>query len=85
MTDKKENKLRWYEFIWCCWTVIAGVASGGLIGGAIGAGASALNVKIMEGKKSLMVKYFLTLIISITALVLFTLSASLIHDLLETK
>ncbi len=68
--SQPEHPLVWYQHLWIGWPVIL-VFAGGLIGGACGGGAWAINQKVFKNTESPVMKYVLTGMISISALLVY--------------
>lgn len=62
----RDLNLRWYEYAWAA-LPIGLAAAGGAIGGACGAGAAALNIKLMQSQRGTALKFGLTGLVSLGA------------------
>jgi hypothetical protein len=60
--------LKWYQWIWCGLPILL-VVSGGAIGGAIGGLGVGLNVRIVRSDMNGAMRYALTALISVAAVV----------------
>ncbi len=64
----QKPKLQWYEGAWIGWPILL-VFVGGLIGGACGGAAVAINQQIFQKMESALLKYSLTLVVSVLAVI----------------
>ena len=73
--NEPKPKLTWYQYIWIGWP-IALVIVGGLIGGACGGAAWALNQKVFQATQHPVMRYLWTGLISIAAIITYFIVAS---------
>lgn len=70
-----ESNLKWYEHLWIGWPLVL-VVAGGLWGGACSGAAWALNRKVFRKIQEPVMRYLLTGMISVSALVLYSILAA---------
>ena len=68
------NKLKWYEYLACCWPLIL-VGIGGLLGGLCGGVAYGINANIFSKEISSAKKYIYTTLVGIGAIILYFILA----------
>jgi len=73
--------LEWYELAWCGISILL-VFFGGLIGGAIGGLSFSVNTRIFRSSMSTVEKYFATAGVSIMAVIIYFIVASLFLGLI---
>jgi len=78
-----EQKLKGFDYVWACWPVLVAFV-GGALGGACGGTAAAINVKIFKSSKSNTYKYVTSLLVSLGALVVYFVLATLFLALFHT-
>lgn len=74
-----ERRLSWYDHVWSALPVALlytggtfGLA-GNLLGGLVGAAGAYLNLRIMRGKRGAVLRYFLALLTTLGAFVVFAI------------
>lgn len=81
---KLATPLAWYQWIWIGLPVIL-VFTGGLIGGMVGGAATYLNMLVMQSNRSAALRYGMTMILSVSAVVLYGILAILLNVALGTN
>lgn len=71
----EENPLKWYEHLWIGWPLVL-VVAGGLLGGACAGVAWALNRRVFSKIHQPVMRYLITGMISVSALVCYLLLAA---------
>lgn len=66
--------LKWYQWVWCGWPIVL-MFMGGFLGALLGGGAFVTNARIFREDINGVLKYFVTAVVSIVAVVLFVLIA----------
>lgn len=66
--------LKWYQWIWLAWPVLL-IFLGGFLGGLLGGGALVTNTRIFRENINGVLKYFVTGVVSVLAVVLFVIIA----------
>ena len=83
-TIKLAEPFKWYEWIWILWSM-AELYRAGAIGSSLGAIAIVLNGRIFRFKMNHWGKYFVTGIISITAIFSYFLFATIVNQMIKNK
>lgn len=80
---KPVRSLRWYDYLWSSLPIALlytggkfGVA-GNVLGGLVGIGAVWLNLRILRGQRGVMLRYFLSLLLTAGAYVAFAILITL--------
>jgi hypothetical protein len=74
--------LKWYQWIWGCWPVLL-IATGGALGAIAGVIAAAINVNLFKTKMNPALKYLLTAVVSILAVVVYLVAAVIFSMLVK--
>lgn len=83
-TENPKEKLRWTAYLFCCWP-LAMVLIGGAIGGALGALAAMINVKIFRSEFKPFQKYLYISLISFISVILWLVLSTLIMLAIHSK
>lgn len=83
-TIRLAEPLKWYEYVWMCLPVGL-LFVGGALGGGLGAGAAYGNALVFRSGHSTALKYVLTGLVTVVAVVLFVVIAGLFHVLLGRR
>lgn len=73
--------LKWYQWIWCGLPILL-LFAGGAIGGAVGGIGVTLNVRIVRSEMNAVMRYAITALVSLAALVTYLTVAKLFLSLL---
>jgi ABC-type sugar transport system permease subunit len=69
-----KEPLHWYQYLWAGWPMVM-LFVGGAIGGGLGAAATVVNTQIFRSKLHGFFKYLITLVISISAFMIWLIIA----------
>jgi len=67
-------KLAWYDYAIACWPLLL-ITVGGLLGGALGGAACAMNLKILKSNIPIVTRYLITPIVGFAAVGLYIFGA----------
>lgn len=74
--------LKWYQWVWGGWPILL-LFGGGALGGLMGAAAIVINARIFREDMSDVLKYAMSGLVSLAAVILYFLAAILIRMLLN--
>lgn len=72
--EEKKDIKHYLKMAWACWLLPIGITQGGLIGGGIAGGVSALNWTILKKDWNVFVRYSLSFILSLLAIIAYFLA-----------
>jgi len=75
--------LTWYQYAWGGFPILL-VAIGGAVGGGLGGGASYINLHILRSKMNGFLKYLVTALISLAAILLWLVIAAAVQGALSS-